>query len=225
MKKFLISDIYLYLVVILIITFLKSCLISPGLYETFFAYSYDVLALFGFTREMVYENLIWLIPIFTTIFFVSKRMFFKLINFDVRYGNRKRYVKECFIDNLIYTVFICFTSYLLQVFLIFILDGMPNIDFNFSFLIIGVKYVLGALFNSLLISMIALKVGNYVYSYSFVIIIDLLFTFFFKNSYVPLVSLYVNYSINFYDFLFSFVCLVVIATVYLKMDLLGGIDK
>lgn len=89
-KKIDIRKLCIYILILFLFIYLKNGIIS---FEEYNQGIYNVIIFWG---EDIFNNIIWLLPIIFTFYVLSKKYFYNLLEFNMRYQNRRRYLKKYF---------------------------------------------------------------------------------------------------------------------------------
>ena len=215
------KKIILTFVMIIIICLLKYNYINDTSYQDSAELMRNFLIFWG-NNYLI--NLIWILPILMNLVFVSKKYYFKLINFDTRYKNRNKYILNFIKNCLIYSFFYNLVLILIQIFIIGFLSN-SDISFSIETIKLIISYILENTFLNFLLIFLALNIRNYMYSLLLIIILCvILLTTFSNNIYIPFVSLYWTNNINFITIALLILVLFFIRKKYLKFDI-GGYEN
>ena len=225
MKKIDIKKIIIYILVIIIICFLKKNYIySIGNGEESFIK--DILV---YWKDNQVVNIIWFLPIIYEIFVISKKYFYKLIYFDVRSKNRKKYIKKVLISFMIESFCFIFLLELSQLVIINFL--IPNtIRINIDGLVFILKYVIENIFLIVEIIFVALLIKKLMYSIILILILNFLILISSMNLslistqiYIPFVNIYFESGSSLITMLIILIGIIMIKKIYLKYDI-GGME-
>lgn len=169
-------------------------------------------------------NLIWLIPIVSTVFFISKQSYLCIMNFEVRYKNRKKYFYKLIKDHSIKIIFYNILAILIQYISICFMMNIPIAINGLSVQFI-IKYFIELGVFSLTILLISILLKNFIYGFLINISLLCLAMLSLNNSFVPVVSLYMDSYINLYSIISIFILIFLIRKVYTRLDLIGGKNK
>ena len=208
-----------YILILIIIFFLKRPYFNEICQEGGII-PYKILILYS---DNLMLNFLWLVPIILNVFIVSKYLYYKLISFDTRYRNRRKYFINIIMNSLKLHIYIASLIILLQWFMCFLTFDI-HIEINILLLIIYMKYIIELYLVNIVILIIAMLINNYIYSLIIVLFIILLALQFVNCFYIPFITLYTSYKINFVDILILILLIFIIRRIYINMDL-GGIKN
>ncbi len=217
MKRYDKKKLLLYIFIILIVCILKK----PYLPEIIDDYSHIPFNILAFNSKNSYINFVWIIPIISSTFILTSSLYYKLINFDTRFKNRKRYLFECLKENFVQSIWFAMITILMQWF-IFMFTFKFTIQINEMVFLIIIKYMLETYLLSSSILFLSLLIDNFIYSYTIVISSVIILINSFKFSFVPFVNLYCNYNINISDALLIIILILFMNFIYRKKDLGGA---
>ncbi len=211
---------FIYLTIILVTCYMKI----PFLLEmrSWMNVSYYKIII-DFSKNNIY-NFIWFIPVILNIFLISKNMYYKLIKMNPRYKNRKTYYFSIIKDNIKNHIILGTFTILVQIILFTIIFQLP-IETKTIFLIFYFKYIIETFLLIMIIVIGALVIDNFIYSIIIVTCTVLVLLNSFKCFYIPFVSLYVNYNINYVDFFIIIILIFILKSLYIKIDLGGVKDE
>lgn len=213
------KQLLIYILILLITCILKFPYLPEIIDDSSFI-PYNILI---FYSKNNYINFVWLIPIITSTFIISSSLFYALMNFDTRFGNRDRYLlkmlKEGFIKNILFSILTIIAQWI-----IFITIFKFKISLNEALLIVSVKYIIELYLLSIIILSISLLINNYIYPFVINISMVILLINLSKVSSIPFVNLYCNYNISIFDTITVLILIIIIKLIYNKKDL-GGVEN
>lgn len=219
MKKYNKKQLLIYIFILIITCILKI----PYIPEIIDDYSLIPFNIVVYYSKNNYINFVWLIPILSSSFILASTLYYKLINFDVRFKNRYRYLLKLLKDNLwssiLFAIFTTVTQWL-----IFMIYFKFNIEMNEILCVIIIKYALEIYLLSISILLISLLINNFIYSYVIIISIIIILINSFRVSFFPFVNLYCDYNINIIDVIMVFILVLLIKFIYEKKNL-GGVKN
>ncbi len=226
MKKIDLKKIIIYILVIVIICFLKKnyiYAISTGEASTLVK---DILIYWGDNQVV---NIIWFLPIIFEIFVISKKYFYKLNSFDLRSKNRKKYIKKVLISFIVESFCFILALELSQLFIInFFIPNSLNI--NIDDLIFILKYVIENIFLIFEIMLVALLFKKLMYSIIFFLILNFIILISSMNLslistqiYIPFVNIYFGSGNFLVTILIILIGILIIKKIYLNYDI-GGME-
>lgn len=220
MMKIYKQDIKLLILTIIIISLVKAPFIEDSSVDL-----YDNLRSFYiyYGEDMMF-NTIWLTPLLATLFFITKSIYIKIMNFNIRYKNRKAAIRNILLQLYGYGIVFILLSLVIQLPL-FILNTSYGVEFEFRIIIFVFKYWIELMSASTVIIVVAVFLKNYTYSFVIVCSLFLLLLTGYQSYYFPIVSLYVNDNINLLSILIQLGMLFILYNNYLKTDVLGGRNK
>lgn len=211
------KDLLIFLIVILAITYLKS-IYFYDIYEGE-NWQYQLFIYFGSEQ---FVNIIWLIPIIVQVFFISKNVYMEMCHFDLRYRNRKHLLKQVMIyfmkEHTLYTII----SIVVQMLGLMLIMKVPMYLESYMIEFIC-QYFMEIMFYITLLVTVSLLTSHYILSFiaELTILIGMLMIF--KNSYIPVMTLFCDYHFNYITVPCIFMTLYIIKKIYIAKDLLGGI--
>lgn len=168
--------------------------------------------------------LYWMIPILYTLFLISKKSYFYMMNFKTRYKHRINGFKSCMIEHLKNVCIFSILTLCIQVLFI-----VPSVEiefvYNWDIVVFIFKYLIEMYCASLAILLIGMWLKNYTYALLVIVIILLLPLLGAKFFYVPILSLFVSYKINMVSIIGIIGLLLWLKKSYMKLDFLGGKEK
>lgn len=173
-------------------------------------------ALFHYDKNY-FSTIFSFIPYFILIFFSSKNIYDKLMEFNLRYSNRKIYFRKCLFDLAI--IDFLYTFILLIIYILIF-----RFKFKFIYVDLFFKLSLQLYIVILCCLILSLLIRNYSYSFlinCFIYIYSLLF---FRKKYIPFISLYITDK-NVPFLLVYFVLIIVLYRIYLHIDLGGRLNE
>lgn len=181
-------------------------------------------ALFTFEKEQIIDNFIFLLPFFVQLFFVGKRLYFKLGHFQIRYKNRRRYLCHCFLDFIVvgsvFSILLILTHTLPYIYLY-------QIRFPITLSVIGYvfKIIVELLTFDLILVFLFLLMKRYSYCYLVLTIVFTILQQFYQRTYIPVISLFITDTFDMkICFLFGLLC-ILIYFIYTRMDMGGEMDE
>ena len=211
------KQLMIYIFILVITCILKM----PYITEIIDDYSLIPFNIVVYYSKNNYINFVWLIPIVASSFILTSTLYYKLINFDVRFKNRYRYLLELLKDNLWSSILFALFTTIMQ-WLIFAIYFKFNIEINEMLCIIIIKYALEIYLLSISILIISLLINNFIYSYVIIISIIIILINSFRVPFFPFVNLYCDYNINIIDIIMVFILVLLIKSIYEKKDLGGA---
>lgn len=217
MKKINNKRLIIFTILIIIISLLKA---------NYQMYNPKEMIVFWDSEQLV--NLIWLFPIVFIILVLSKDLYNKITNFDLRYKSRKRYINKTLLKTYLYFSIYIILTQLFQIILINILTR-KNILINLEDILFIFDLNIEILCIISTISLIAILIKNYMYS--FVINISLILIILVllinikvinNNIYLPFIRLYTNANGTIITIIILIIELFLIKRKYLKLDIFGG---
>ena len=160
MRRYNKKQLMIYIFILVITCILKM----PYITEIIDDYSLIPFNIVVYYSKNNYINFVWLIPIVASSFILTSTLYYKLINFDVRFKNRYRYLLELLKDNLWSSILFALFTTIMQ-WLIFAIYFKFNIEINEMLCIIIIKYALEIYLLSISILIISLLINNFIYSY------------------------------------------------------------
>lgn len=220
MMKIYKQDIKLLILTIIIISLVKAPFIEDSSVDL-----YDNLhSFYIYYGEDMMFNTIWLTPLLATLFFITKSIYIKIMNFNIRYKNRKAAIRNILFQLYGYGIVFILLSLVIQLPL-FILNTSYGVEFELRIIIFVFKYCIELMSASTVIIVVAVFLKNYTYSFVIVCSLLLLLLTGYQSYYFPLVSLYVNDNINLLSILIQLGMIFILYNNYLKTDVLGGRNK
>lgn len=219
MRRYNKKQLMIYIFILVITCILKM----PYITEIIDDYSLIPFNIVVYYSKNNYINFVWLIPIVASSFILTSTLYYKLINFDVRFKNRYRYLLELLKDNLWSSILFALFTTIIQWF-IFAIYFKFNIEINEMLCIIIIKYALEIYLLSISILIISLLINNFIYSYVIIISIIIILINSFRVPFFPFVNLYCDYNINIIDIIMVFILVLLIKSIYEKKDL-GGVKN
>lgn len=217
MRRYNKKQLMIYIFILVITCILKM----PYITEIIDDYSLIPFNIVVYYSKNNYINFVWLIPIVASSFILTSTLYYKLINFDVRFKNRYRYLLELLKDNLWSSILFALFTTIMQ-WLIFAIYFKFNIEINEMLCIIIIKYALEIYLLSISILIISLLINNFIYSYVIIISIIIILINSFRVPFFPFVNLYCDYNINIIDIIMVFILVLLIKSIYEKKDLGGA---
>lgn len=218
MKTFDRNSIVVFIVSMICIGLLKMVYIPSLEGEVFSDIFYQYYIFYG---ESPMVNLIWLAPTLFILFFVGKEMYLRLMNFNIRYHNRNRYIREIFKLVIVQSLGYLSIGILIQLVFLLMKVNIP-ITINLDILLFIIKYSIEIVALTIILLLLALLLENFTYSFLVVVatIVILLLTI--RNFYIPFISLYVSPIPNVISIIIIMVVGILLYKVYVKKDLHGG---
>lgn len=217
MKKIDIRKLCIYILILFLFIYLKNGIIS---FEEYNQGIYNVIIFWG---EDIFNNIIWLLPIIFTFYVLSKKYFYNLLEFNMRYQNRRRYLKKIFLnfftDSILFNSFI----YIFQIIILLYINKQSFIlnSFVLTFLF---QYIIEMTLASLIIILVGLLFKTFIYAYIVYIASFLLGLMLLNpNQYLPFISLYSGVNINVISLIVIIISVVIIKKMYKHYDI-GGIE-
>ncbi len=214
------KDFLTFIMAIILLTFIKF----PFIFDesnNFCDFFYSFYIMYG---DHVIFNVIWLMPILITIFFSTRNIYLRLLNFNLRYHNRKTACINILISLVKLVIIFSLFSIIIPL-PVLLLKTTNNIIINLSIIIFIIKYIIELTTISLMIILIGLLLKNYTYSFVAITTMIIICLSGYKNNYLPLISLYLNNNINLLSIIISSICLFIIYKLYTSKDILGGHTK
>ena len=200
----------------MLIYILVTCITIYFLKSMNYEYSSLNEVLFHYDKNY-FSTIFSLVTYFILIYFVSKNIYSKLMEFNLRFSNRKLYFKKCLfhliILDLLYT-FILFSMYII----------IFDLKLEYQYIELFFKLSLQLYFLVLFCLVLSFVIKSYSYSFLTVCLMCIYFLLFFKNKYIPFISLYVT-SKNVYCLLLYFVLNIILYCIYLRVDLGGSLNE
>lgn len=226
MKRIDLGKLILYILVIICVCFLKKNYIYAISNDDGISFVKVVLAYWG-SNQLV--NLIWFLPIIFDIYVLSKKYFYRLIHFDLRYKNRRKYINFSLLSFIIESLLFVLLSVFCQ--LIIISLFMKNIFIgNFNDLFFILQFVIENVFLIVTIVLFSLIIKRLMYSLISIIIINFIIltsainlSLISSQVYLPFINIYFgnnNYFITASIVLFE---IIIIKKIYLHCDI-GGME-
>lgn len=216
-KKIDIRKLCIYILILFLFIYLKNGIIS---FEEYNQGIYNVIIFWG---EDIFNNIIWLLPIIFTFYVLSKKYFYNLLEFNMRYQNRRRYLKKIFLnfftDSILFNSFI----YIFQIIILLYINKQSFIlnSFVLTFLF---QYIIEMTLASLIIILVGLLFKTFIYAYIVYIASFLLGLMLLNpNQYLPFISLYSGVNINVISLIVIIISVVIIKKMYKHYDI-GGIE-
>ena len=198
MKKVSIKDIFIFLLFMLGICYLKKNYINE------FDTSLSIYETFVFWGDNQIVNLIWYLPILLNLYIIGKKYFYQILRFDMRFKNRSDYIryqlKQCIVFSLIFNFLILFFQFI-------ILIGKLG-TINITFLLFCMKYIIEMIFMNVVFILISMNLNNFTYTFILVVFLQIFsLTMIDVNDKYPFLNLYGGYKINFLTLILLFLCL------------------
>lgn len=217
MKRTNRKELLIFLVVVFTITYLKSLYFYDIYEEENWQYQ-----LFIYFDRNQFVNIIWLIPIITHIFLISKNVYIELCHFDLRYRNRNHLFKQVMIyfikEHTIYTII----SIAVQIFALIVIMKIPMYLENYMIEFIC-QYFIELMFSIILLVGISLITSKYTLSFIMELSVFIVILMIFKNDCIPFITLFSHYHFNYITVPCIIIVLFMIKKIYMSKDLLGGI--
>lgn len=218
MKIFDRNNVLIFVIAMLCVGILKTIYV-PSLEAMSFSelfYKYNVL----YGQDPV-ANLTWLAPMLLIVFFVAKEGYIKLVNFNVRYQNRQRYIKSILYVIIIKTIVYCLCGLLIQgIFLICKTD--MEVAWSIDAFIFISKYIIELFFVIMLLVVLALVLNAFTYAFLLIVASMVIGMIKIEIFFVPFISLYVNSSINIVSVVLIIILVFGLYYIYMKKDLSKG---
>lgn len=221
MKKINIRELLFILLSLLFICFLKKNYLLSTTIDSHEDFIYKCIIFFG---NNTIVNLIWFIPFLIDIYIFAKNFYYKLLHFDVRFKNRKKYLNHTLIIytfySLVFNLFIALSQIVILILLI--QRNFASSSFIIAFII---KYALELTVLNLIIIYIAIHIKNFIYATLLVIvIIVIILNLAYNNIYLPFLNLFSDSKIQVNTLLIIILMILLIKKHYLHCDI-GGIDE
>lgn len=177
--------------------------------------------LFIFYCNNTYINIVWFIPILIQLLIITYEYYNKLIIFEVRYKNRKKYLNELFKESIIKHSTLSIITFLTQFLFYYTIFNNKN-PINMIIIYSFIKYTFELYLFEIIIITISILTTNYIYSYIISIIASLLIIISKKLTFLPFVTLFQSYTFNLINILVLIAFYIIIAKIYKNIDL-GGV--
>ena len=208
-------------IVIILLSLIKGAFVTIDEELSFFALFRSYYIRYGDISQF---NIIWLAPLLVTIFFITKSTYLKLMNFNIRYHNRKISFIKIVQHLLLRTIIYGLLSIILP--LPVLLDKVNFVvELNIDIFLFVLKYIIELLAISTIILLFAFLIRNYTYCFSIVLVIIIFLLTKFKVSYLPFITLYVSDEINIFSIMLIILNVGTLFYSYLKRDVLKGVTK
>lgn len=228
MRKINLRKLILFILIIAIICILKNAFISSIDGE---GYAYFIRRVLVSWDESQFLNIIWLLPIMFSIYIIARNHFFKIHHFDTRYNNRKHFINKFLIKCCLSSIIVNFLIAFLQV-IVLSLTTKTSIMINIDVVTIFVQYIIESTFLNIVIILCAMYIKNFMYTYIiFLIFIILSLTIIVnlslvgENPYLPFINIYYSDKINVITILLTIAVIYFIKKLYIRYDILGGVDQ
>ena len=226
MKKIDLKKIIVYLLIIMCFCLLKKNYIY-GVSNGTVSFVRFILAYWG---ENQLVNLIWFLPIMFEIYVLSKKYFYKLSHFDMRYRNRKNYVASVLlsfaIESFLFILAIAFAQLT-----IIGLFTQNKLAINFTDLVFVFQFIIENILLVFTIILFALLIKKLMYSLVVVIIITLVILTLTINLalipnsiYIPFIDIYIGNSNFVLTAIIVLIETILIKKTYLNYDI-GGMEE
>ena len=217
-----------FILIITVICILKNTCISLIDSENYASFVHKILV---FWSESQFLNLVWLLPILFSIHIIARKYFFKIYQFDTRYNNRKHFINKLLVICYLSSILFNFLIAVLQV-IILSLTTKTSIMINIDVITTFAQYIIECTFLNIVIILCAVYIKNFMYTYiiflifiivSLTTIINLSLVW--ENPYLPFINIYYSDKINIITILLTITVLFFIKRLYIRYDILGGIDQ
>lgn len=131
-------EIIIYALIILLFSLIKASYIDSIDADDFVKMFIKYYIHYG---ELSQFNIIWITPLFVTIFFITKNVYLKLINFNLRFNNRKNCFKATVKILLIKTILYSLLFIIIQLPLLLIKTSYP-VKITLEMLEFGLKIII-----------------------------------------------------------------------------------
>ena len=226
MKKIDLKKIIVYLLIMMCFCLLKKNYIY-GVSNGTVSFVRFILAYWG---ENQLVNLIWFLPIMFEIYVLSKKYFYKLSHFDMRYRNRKKYVASVLlsfaIESFLFILAIAFAQLT-----IIGLFTQNKLAINFTDLVFVFQFIIENILLVFTIILFALLIKKLMYSLVVVIIITLVILTLTINLalipnsiYIPFIDIYIGNSNFVLTAIIVLIETILIKKTYLNYDI-GGMEE
>lgn len=226
-KKIDLRKVLLFCLTIAVICIMKNICIGSIDSEN---YAYFVRQVLIFWDQSQFLNLIWLLPIMLSINLIARKYFLEMHHFDTRYSNRKCFINKLLIKCSIFSLISNFLVAILQVITLTIITKTSYM-INTDVITILIQYIVESTFLNIIIILFAMNTNNFMYTYIIAIIFIIVsltsiinLSLIEGNPYIPFINMYFSDKINVVSILLSILVLFIIKKLYLKHDILGGID-
>lgn len=224
MKKSNLKNILIYLIIIIFICLLKK---DHILSITIDKVSIRDILIYWSDNQIV--NLIWFLPSLFGMCAIAKKSFDKIINFDMRYKNRSRYINKVLISHVIKSFIFYFLLAIIQIILIPIFIKQ-NIIINLDDLTIILRFVIENMFLTTFVILLTMVMKNIMYSLIitmtsvFILLIAVVNLHLIPNNiYIPFINMYLNNNELLTPFIII-ILLIIIKKMYMHYDI-GGIEN
>lgn len=213
-------EIIIYALIILLFSLIKASYIDSIDADDFVKMFIKYYIHYG---ELSQFNIIWITPLFVTIFFITKNVYLKLINFNLRFNSRKNCFKATVKILLIKTILYSLLFIIIQLPLLLIKTSYP-VKITLEMLEFGLKIIIEIFATAMIVLAVSLFIKNYAYA------ITLILTVFYlllrtEAFYIPFCSLFISTRLNIVSMIASLFALVAIYKVYLHLDITGEIKN
>lgn len=223
MKKLTWKEIGVFILFICIISYLKS---GTVLFVNYFENSttkflYTILA---YLKDDPILRLIWITPILFSVFLACKNSYLYILNFSVRYKNRKTGYVKCMITHLLNISFFSIVALIIQAVWI---GGSAEkqLIYDGETIKVILKYIIENITFSFTILTLSIYFKNFIYAFIANVIALLILMNISLINVIPVVSLFAGYEINLVSIMSIIICMILIFNFYLKLDFLGGKDR
>ena len=219
MKKYK-YELIIYIFLMILFSIIKAPFIDTIDAETFTEQFITYYIHYG---ELQQFNIIWITPIFIMIFFISKDKYLSLVNFNLRFHNRKDYFISIIKNLIIKIITYSFVYFFVQL-PVLLLNINFSIEINLEMFKFISKYTIEVYTIIICILMITIYIRNY--TYCFVGILSIFYLLLRINySYIPFVSIFINNKLNIISVGIGIIGTIFLFKKYQEIDIIGEIKK
>lgn len=166
-----------------------------------------------------YVNLVWFLSFLVIIYHSTNPFCQKLEYFEMRFQNRKQYIKYLLKKEIISTIGITILTITLQIILLAIISHCQIKEIPWLFIL---HYIIEMISINLILIFLYLLLKNYIYTYLTIIGTLLILLSIHPNILLPFISLFYNIPVNPISIVLIPINLYGIYTIYLHYDI-GGV--
>lgn len=221
--KILFYNLLVFFTSILFICILKNNFVYSLYAGNSLDYIYKILCA---SSDNVFLNIIWMLPIIANFYFVARKIYEDLLLFNVRYKNRRMYIKVCIFKLFLISFIINFFSSLIQ---IIIFSQRFGIVIGVNCFEIIFHYIFDLTLFNFIVIFVALVFRNFIYIFIFVIIfINVLLLIMHLNIInllaVPFFNLYGSSGISIFSLILMILIIFFLYSFYLRFDIGGELN-
>lgn len=215
------KELLFYVIIILLLSLIKAPFIAIDEELSCLETIYQYYIHYGDLPQL---NIIWLAPILVSMFFITKSVYLKLMNFNLRYHNRKDYFIRITKLLLINVIIYCLLGIVLQLPALVLKTNLV-IEMDKGLLVFILKYLIELLAVSAILLLVAVLIKNYTYAFVMIVITIISFLTKLRISWIPFITLYTGTKINIISLVFIGLNIITLYYRYIKRDIVKGITK